>query len=50
MLLPEVDELYCLNIRRIPFFAVAGAYKKWYDLSDEEVISILNKFKEEVKP
>lgn len=48
MLMPEVDELYCLNIRRTPFFAVADAYKNWYDVSDDEVISILRKFKEEV--
>jgi predicted phosphoribosyltransferase len=33
-----------------PIFSVADAYKKWYDLSDEEFISIFNKFKEEVKP
>jgi len=47
MLLPEVDELYCLNIRRTPFFAVADAYKNWYDVSDEEVISILKRLEEE---
>lgn len=47
MLLSEVDELYCLNIRRTPFFAVADAYKNWYDLSDEEVLSFLKKSKEE---
>jgi predicted phosphoribosyltransferase len=50
MLLPEVDELYCLNIRRTLFFAVADAYKNWYDLSDDEVVYILKRFKEEVKP
>lgn len=48
MLLPEVDELYCLNIRRTPFFAVADAYKNWYDVGNEEVISILKRLKEEV--
>ncbi|NWF51770.1 MAG: phosphoribosyltransferase [Nitrospirae bacterium] len=41
MLLSEVDELYCLNIRRTSFFAVADAYRNWFDLSDEEAISIL---------
>ncbi len=40
LILSEVDELYCLNIRGYPF-AVADAYKEWYDLSDEEVISLL---------
>jgi len=48
-LLPAVDELYCLNVRSTPFFAVADAYKNWYDVSDEEVILILNKIKEEIK-
>ena len=42
LLLPFIDELYCLNIRGYPF-AVADAYKEWHDLSDEEVISYLNK-------
>ena len=42
LLLPLVDELYCLNIRGYPF-AVADAFKEWYDLSDEEVISYLKK-------
>jgi predicted phosphoribosyltransferase len=40
-ILPEVDELVCLNIRGGLSFAVADAYRKWYDLSDEEVISLL---------
>jgi putative phosphoribosyl transferase len=40
-ILPEVDELICLNVRsRFPF-AVADAYKKWYDLADEEVLNII---------
>jgi putative phosphoribosyl transferase len=34
----EVDEIVCLNIRAGPVFAVADAYKNWYDLKDEEVI------------
>jgi predicted phosphoribosyltransferase len=36
LLAPEVDGLVCLNIRSGPFFAVADAYRRWYDLSDEE--------------
>ncbi len=40
-LLPEVDELFCLNVRSGPFFAVAEAYRKWYDLGDEEVLSLV---------
>jgi putative phosphoribosyl transferase len=39
-LLDLVDELYCLNIRGYPF-AVAEAYEEWYDVSDEEVVSLI---------
>lgn len=38
----QVDKIVCLNIRSRSFFAVADAYKVWYDLDDEEVIEILN--------
>jgi len=41
MLLPDVDEIYCLNVRKSFTFAVADAYRDWYDVSDEEVISLL---------
>ena len=41
LLLPEADEIYCLNIREFYPFAVAEAYMKWYDVEDEEVISLL---------
>lgn len=40
-LVPEVDELFCLNVRGGPFFAVASAYRNWYDLTDEEVLSLI---------
>jgi len=43
MLSSEVDEIVCLNIRTGPAFAVADAYKNWYDLTDEEVIKILER-------
>ena len=33
-----VDILYCLNIREGYPFAVADAYRDWYDVSDEEVL------------
>ena len=36
-----VDTLYCLNIREGFPYAVADAYKNWYDLSDEEVLGII---------
>lgn len=42
-ILSEVDELVCLNIRSGFTFAVADAYRKWYDLNDDEVISLLIK-------
>lgn len=37
---PLVDKIICPNIRSTPF-AVADAYKHWYDLDDEEVLQIL---------
>jgi predicted phosphoribosyltransferase len=40
---PEVDMVYCLNIRFGPVFAVADAYVNWYDLNDEEVKQYLSK-------
>lgn len=42
IVLPEVDELVCLNVRNGFIFAVADAYEDWHDLEDDEVISILN--------
>lgn len=39
----EVDEVVCLNIRSGPTFAVARAYKDWHDLSDDEVVEILER-------
>ena len=44
LILPRVDELVCLNVRSGFTFAVADAYENWYDLEDEEVISILRSF------
>ena len=41
-LLPLVDELYCLNVRGGWSFAVADAYENWYDLTEEEVLEVLN--------
>ncbi|MBM4274395.1 MAG: phosphoribosyltransferase [Deltaproteobacteria bacterium] len=38
---PLVDELYCLNVRTGPSFAVADAYRAWYDLTEDEVLGIL---------
>jgi len=41
LLAPEVDEVVALNVRSGPIFAVADAYERWYDLSDEEVLGFL---------
>ncbi len=38
---PLVDEIYCPNLRTGAFFAVADAYRHWYDLSREEVLRLL---------
>jgi len=35
------DEVYCANIRGGGRFAVADAYERWSDVSDEEALSIL---------
>ncbi len=43
-ILTHVDELFCMNVRSGYTFAVAEAYENWYDLDDDEVISILNNF------
>ncbi len=43
LLAPSVDELVCLNVRSGPIFAVADAYEKWYDLSDNEVLEFLRR-------
>jgi predicted phosphoribosyltransferase len=39
----DVDKLICLNVRESWVFAVADAYQKWYDLSDNEVKEYLKK-------
>ena len=44
LILSQVDELVCLNVRSGFPFAVANAYENWYDLEDEEVVSILRSF------
>jgi predicted phosphoribosyltransferase len=38
-----VDKLICLNVRESWVFAVADAYQKWHDLSDDEVKGYLTK-------
>ncbi len=38
----EVDEIFCPNIRDVMWFAVADAYKNWYDVPEKEIIEILS--------
>ncbi len=39
----KVDMVFCANIRGGWGFAVADAYQHWYDVTENEVIEILNK-------
>ncbi len=39
---PLVEELVCPHVGRGPFFAVADAYRHWYDVTDDEVIRIMD--------
>ena len=41
LVLSFVDELVCLNVRNRFPYAVAEAYRNWYDLTDEEVLRII---------
>lgn len=45
LLQPAADRIVCLNIRSGPLFAVADAYQAWYDLTDEEVVQMLQRVK-----
>jgi len=38
-----VDAIYCANARSGFFFAVADAYKKWYDIGEEELFEMIRK-------
>ncbi|MFX1480410.1 MAG: phosphoribosyltransferase [Promethearchaeota archaeon] len=38
----EVDNVFCPNIRDVMWFAVADAYKRWYDVPESEVLEIIN--------
>jgi predicted phosphoribosyltransferase len=46
---PQVDAIYCANARSGYFFAVADAYKKWYDIGEEELFEMMRKKREEVE-
>lgn len=40
---PYVEAIFCPNIRNVWRFAVADAYKAWRDLSENEVLKILER-------
>lgn len=42
---PNVEALYCANLRSGWTFAVADAYMNWSDVTEDEVIAILKSFK-----
>jgi predicted phosphoribosyltransferase len=39
----DVDMIICPNIRTGSYFAVAEAYRNWYDLSKDEVLDMLKR-------
>ncbi len=41
IVIPHVDEIFCLNVRDSMQFAVADAYREWHDLTEGEVLAIL---------
>jgi putative phosphoribosyl transferase len=43
LIAPEVDRIYCANIRTTPFFAVAEAYRNWHDLGERQVLDLLGR-------
>jgi predicted phosphoribosyltransferase len=38
---PLVDRMYCANVREESYFAVAGAYTHWHDLSDKDITELM---------
>jgi len=43
----KTNLIICLNLRSGAWFAVADAYKHWYDLTDDDVIKFLKQLKTE---
>jgi putative phosphoribosyl transferase len=43
--MPLVKDIYCANVRRGFGFAVADAYKSWFDVDEAEAAEILQNFK-----
>jgi predicted phosphoribosyltransferase len=47
---PEVDEIFCPNVREVIWFAVADAYRNWYDVPESEVLEIITKSNYYISP
>ena len=45
LITPKADKIFCANIRTSMYFAVADAYRNWYDLTEEEVLDLLRALK-----
>jgi predicted phosphoribosyltransferase len=45
MIAREVEVLYCANIRAGYTYAVAGAYRIWSDVGEEDVAKMMETFK-----
>jgi putative phosphoribosyl transferase len=45
MMARRVEAVYCANIRKGWSFAVADAYQRWSDVSDEEVVELMKEYK-----
>ncbi len=41
LVMERAEEVHCLNIRSGLSFAVADAYKSWYDVTEEEALAVL---------
>lgn len=48
--LPEVDSLVCANLRSGPSFAVADAYRRWTDVSEDEALGWIRRLAGGEKP
>jgi putative phosphoribosyl transferase len=46
LILEEAEAIYCPNIRSGLSFAVADAYEQWSDLDEQEVVRLLEEFKD----
>jgi predicted phosphoribosyltransferase len=48
-ILEKIDAIYCPNLRGGLSFAVADAYERWSDLDEQDVVRILQEFRESNK-